>query len=57
MRYKDEVMNCYDDVGLRGLMGVHADEVFELAVSGSGACSDMDEPGDYVREIDKLKDG
>ncbi len=57
MQYKDDVMSCYDDVGLRGLLRDHPDEVLELEVSSPGVCSDMDEPDDYAREIEKLNEG
>ena len=54
-QYKDEVMTCYDDVGLRGLMHAHADQVLELAVSMPEVCMDMDEPSDYSRAVDALR--
>ncbi|MHC4117758.1 MAG: nucleotidyltransferase family protein [Planctomycetota bacterium] len=49
--YRDEIMTHYDDVGLRGLLHAHPDDVFELAVSSSAVLSDMDYPEDYRREL------
>ncbi len=49
--YRDEILTQYDDVGLRGLLQAHPDEVFELSVSSSAVLSDMDCPEDYQREL------
>lgn len=49
--YRDEVLTRYDDVGLRGLLQAHSEEVFELSVSSSAVLSDMDYPEDYQREL------
>ena len=49
--YRDEIIAHYDDVGLRGLLRAHPDEVFELSVSSSAVLSDMDCPEDYQREL------
>lgn len=49
--YHDEILTRYDDVGLRGLLHAHPDEVFELTVSTSSVLSDMDYPDDYQREL------
>jgi molybdenum cofactor cytidylyltransferase len=49
--YRDEVLTQYDDVGLRGLLQAHHEEVFELSVSSSSVLSDMDYPEDYQREL------
>lgn len=51
MRFGDEILTRYDEVGLRGLLHAHPDEVFELAVSTPAALSDMDTPEDYAREM------
>lgn len=53
--YRDEVLNHYDNVGLRGLLHAHTDDVFELAVSTSSVLSDMDYPQDYQREIRSIE--
>jgi molybdenum cofactor cytidylyltransferase len=49
--YRDEILTQYDDVGLRGLLHAHHEEVFELNVSSSAVLSDMDCPEDYQREL------
>jgi len=51
MRYRDEILACYDDVGLRGLLKTHPDDVFELGVSIPGVLLDVDDPEDYRREL------
>ena len=48
--YRDEVLERYDDVGLRGLLRTHPDDVYELDVPTSAVLSDMDYPEDYRRE-------
>jgi molybdenum cofactor cytidylyltransferase len=48
--YRAEIAQCYGDVGLRGLLLAHPDDVFELAASSDAVLSDMDDPDDYRRE-------
>lgn len=50
--YRDEILTHYDNVGLRGLLHAHEEEIFELPVKTSGVLSDMDSPQDYRRELD-----
>ena len=52
--YREEVLTRYDDVGLRGLLRAHPDEVFELTASTPSVLSDMDYPEDYRRELTAL---
>ena len=54
--YREEILTHYDDVGLRGLLHAHADEVLELAVTTSCVLSDMDYPDDYRRELTALNE-
>ncbi len=49
--YRDEILTRHDDVGLRGLLQAHREDVFELNVSDSSVLSDMDYPEDYQREL------
>ena len=49
--YREEIMTHYDDVGLRGLLYAHKDDIYELPVTTSGVLSDMDYPEDYRREL------
>ncbi|HJN18835.1 MAG TPA: nucleotidyltransferase family protein [Armatimonadota bacterium] len=47
--YVDEILTGHDEVGLRGLLQAHADEVMELNVDDAGVLEDMDTPEDYQR--------
>ena len=49
--HRDNVLTHYDDVGLRGLLHSHPDDVYELTVSTSSVLMDMDYPADYRREL------
>ena len=50
-RYRDEILNQHDSVGLRGLLAAHAEDVYEMSTSTSAVLEDMDFPDDYVRAI------
>jgi molybdenum cofactor cytidylyltransferase len=54
--YHDEIMTHYDNIGLRGLLYAHKDDIFELFVATSGVLSDMDYPEDYQRELGLLEE-
>ena len=49
--YRDEILTQYDNVGLRGLLYAHKEDIYELPVKTSGVLSDMDCPQDYQREL------
>jgi molybdenum cofactor cytidylyltransferase len=49
--YRDEILTQYADVGLRGLLHGHCDDIYELAVSTASVLCDMDYPEDYRREL------
>ncbi len=49
--YRNEILTQYGDVGLRGLLHSHSDDIFELTVSTAGVLCDMDYPEDYRREL------
>ena len=49
--YRDEILKRHGDVGLRGLLYGHSDDIFELAVSTASVLCDMDFPEDYRREL------
>lgn len=49
--YRDEILTRHGDVGLRGLLHDHSDDIFELAVSTASVLCDMDYPEDYRREL------
>ena len=50
--YHDEILTKYDEVGLRGILVDHDDDVFELSVSSPSVLLDMDYPEDYERELE-----
>jgi molybdenum cofactor cytidylyltransferase len=54
--YREKILTRYDDVGLRGLLHAHPDDVFELTVSTSSVLTDMDYPDDYKRELTALSE-
>jgi molybdenum cofactor cytidylyltransferase len=53
-RYSQEVLTRYDDLGLRGLLHAHPEDVLELPADSASVLSDMDYPQDYLRELDEL---
>ncbi len=56
IHYRNEIMASFDDVGLRGLLQAHPDDIFELNVSTPAVLSDIDCPDDYRRELASLED-
>ncbi len=56
-RYAEEILTGHQQVGLRGLLQTHPDEVFELDVATPCVLSDMDQPADYLRELKRLEAG
>jgi len=55
MRYRQEILMKYDDVGLRGLLADHPQDIFQLPVTTQGVLDDMDRPEDYRREISRQR--
>jgi molybdenum cofactor cytidylyltransferase len=53
--YRNEIMSSFDDVGLRGLLRVHDEDVYEMNVSSPAVLSDMDYPEDFQRELERFK--
>ncbi len=53
-QYRDEILNNYDNVGLRGLFQAHADDIAVLETGSPLVLSDMDYPEDYQRELAAL---
>lgn len=49
--FRDEVLNDFDDVGLRGLLQRHPDAIAEAQIDDDGVLRDMDYPEDYQREL------
>jgi len=57
MRYREEVLRGYDDVGLRGLLRAHPQDVGEVETGVPGVVEDMDVPDDYRRAAAGPADG
>ena len=55
--YRDEIVTSFDNIGLRGLLHAHPDDIFELNVSTPTILSDMDHPEDYRRELASFEEG
>lgn len=53
-RHKNEIMTSFDEVGLRGLIHAHEEEVLELAVNSDNVLHDMDYPEDYQAALKKF---
>ena len=53
--YRDEILANYDDVGLRGILQTHNEDVFEMNVSSQAVLSDIDNPDDYQRELEEYE--
>lgn len=51
--FKDEIMERYDEVGLRGLLSAHAELVTEFECSNEDVLVDLDTPADYENWIKK----
>ncbi len=47
MHYRDEILTRYEDVGLRGLLRAHPEDVLGVEVATPGILEDMDVPEDY----------
>lgn len=49
MKYRNEVLQRYDSVGLRGLLLAHPEDIYELELPDPGILEDLDTPDDYWR--------
>ncbi len=49
--HRDEILTHYGDIGLRGLLHSHSDDIFELDVPTASVLYDMDCLEDYQREL------
>ena len=54
-RYCEEILTGHEQVGLRGLLHSHPDELFELDVATPSVLTDMDQPADYLQELKRLQ--
>lgn len=53
MKHRQEISNLSPEIGLRELMHNHPEEVQEVEVDTSHILKDIDNPGDYARELKK----
>lgn len=51
MKYRDEVEKLSPEVGLRGIVYNHPEDVLEVQVETPGILQDIDNAGDYRREL------
>jgi molybdenum cofactor cytidylyltransferase len=49
IRYRDEILNHFDDLGLRGLLAAHPGDICEVDFAAPSVIHDMDVPEDYQR--------
>jgi len=56
-RYRAEILENYGDVGLRGLLQAHPDDIAEVDVASPGVLEDIDCPADYQRVIARTNAG
>jgi molybdenum cofactor cytidylyltransferase len=50
-RYRDEVDTLDANIGLRALMSMHPQDIFEVAVDTPGILKDIDDKDDYSRQL------
>ena len=48
--YFNEILTEFDDIGLRGLLQAHPEDILELQVDMPSVLGDIDHPEDYERE-------
>jgi molybdenum cofactor cytidylyltransferase len=53
MKYKQEVLDLNPDVGLRGTVYSHPEDILEVAVDTPNILQDIDNAADYERELKK----
>ena len=53
-RFVDDVQGRYDDVGLKGLLEEHADDVLEVEAESDSVLMDLDTPEEYRRALERL---
>ena len=53
--YRNEILTNFDDVGLRGILRAHNDDVYEMNVTDQSVITDMDYPQDYKKEIERYR--
>ena len=52
MKYRNEVENLSPDIGLRGTVYNHPEDILEVEVETSSILQDIDFESDYEREVE-----
>ena len=55
MHFREEIVERFDETGLRGLLHTHPESVTEVTVDTATILEDMDYPEDYRRAIEALE--
>jgi len=54
LAWRDEVLTRFADLGLRGLLRAHGDDILDLPCDSPAVLSDVDTPEDYRRQLESL---
>jgi CTP:molybdopterin cytidylyltransferase MocA len=52
MKYREEIEALSPDVGLRGTVYNHPDDILEVEVDAPGILQDIDDETDYKKELE-----
>jgi molybdenum cofactor cytidylyltransferase len=55
LKYRREIESLSPDIGLRGLLREHWDDILEVRVSSPGVHKDIDDPDDYRRALGTIR--
>ncbi|MBN1974228.1 MAG: nucleotidyltransferase family protein [Sedimentisphaerales bacterium] len=53
--FKNEILTNFDDIGLRGILQAHDNDIYEMNVTDQSVIADMDYPQDYQQEIERYE--
>ena len=53
--FKNEILTNFDDIGLRGILRAHDNDIYEMNVTDQSVIADMDYPQDYQKEIERYE--
>jgi molybdenum cofactor cytidylyltransferase len=55
LKYRREIEALSPDIGLRGLLREHRDDILEVRVSSPAVLKDIDDPDDYGRALERIR--
>jgi len=55
LKYRREIEVLSPDIGLRGLLREHRDDIFEVRVPSPAVLRDIDDPDDYGRALGSIR--